>query len=253
MALQLTASSLPPYAGPPLPPDEDERVGALRTLHIEEGQADPVLDSLCNLVCSLLKVRIAGARPTPACGPVRERRFQSALKSAWPSSWRARVRAVLWAGTRPALGRTQCCGGAAHHAGSLFNAVTQIVRRSPGAAARQDGSTCTAATCGGWQGPAGALRLYVGSALAARARAGVTIVERDHQFYKALSGHEKITIPRAWSFCQYTFLPKLPTVLVVEDAAQDARCRHPGERAPTLAEAWPLVAVAEYAAQHAGC
>jgi len=81
----------------------------------------------------------------------------------------------------------------------------------------------------------------------------VTIVERDHQFYKALSGHEKITIPRAWSFCQYTFLPKLPTVLVVEDAAQDARCRPPGERAPTLAEAWPLVAVAEYAAQHAGC
>ena len=63
MALQLTANSIPPYAGPPLPPDEDARVGALRTLQIEEGQADPVLDSLCNLVCSLLKVRIAGARP----------------------------------------------------------------------------------------------------------------------------------------------------------------------------------------------
>ncbi|KAK9834150.1 hypothetical protein WJX81_003157 [Elliptochloris bilobata] len=80
-------------------------------LQVEEGQADPVLDSLCNLVCSLLKVRIAG----------------------------------------------------------------------------------------------------------------VSIVERDRQFYKALSGHAKLTIPRAWSFCQYTFLPKLPTVLVVEDAAKDER------------------------------
>lgn len=61
MALQVSANSRPPYAGPPLPPDEDARVRALRTLQIEEGQADPVLDSLCNLVCSLLKVRIAGA------------------------------------------------------------------------------------------------------------------------------------------------------------------------------------------------
>ena len=39
-------------------------MGALRTLQIEEGQADPVLDSLCNLVCSLLNVRIAGAGKT---------------------------------------------------------------------------------------------------------------------------------------------------------------------------------------------
>ena len=54
--------------------------------------------------------------------------------------------------------------------------------------------------------------------------AGVSIVERDRQFYKALSGHAKMTIPRAWSFCQYTFLPKLPSVLVVEDAAEDERC-----------------------------
>lgn len=54
--------------------------------------------------------------------------------------------------------------------------------------------------------------------------AGVSIVERDRQFYKALSGHAKLTIPRAWSFCQYTFLPKLPSVLVVEDAAEDERC-----------------------------
>ena len=56
---------------------------------------------------------------------------------------------------------------------------------------------------------------------------GVTIVEHDRQFYKALSGHAKVTIPRAWSFCQYTFLPKLPSVMVVEDASKDARCAAP--------------------------
>ena len=56
---------------------------------------------------------------------------------------------------------------------------------------------------------------------------GVTIVEHDRQYYKALSGHAKLTIPRAWSFCQYTFLPKLPSVMVVEDASKDARCVYP--------------------------
>ena len=66
MALQVAVSAGPPYAGPPLPLDEDERVSALRTLQISEGQADPVLDSLCNLVCSLLKVRLAGAATPPA-------------------------------------------------------------------------------------------------------------------------------------------------------------------------------------------
>ena len=73
MALQVAASAGPPYAGPPLPLDEEERVNALRTLQISEGQADPVLDSLCNLVCSLLKVRMAGAAALPVqtpCPPV---------------------------------------------------------------------------------------------------------------------------------------------------------------------------------------
>ena len=73
MALQVAASAGPPYAGPPLPLDEEERVSALRTLQIKEGQADPVLDSLCNLVCSLLKVRMAGAAVLPVqtpCPPV---------------------------------------------------------------------------------------------------------------------------------------------------------------------------------------
>lgn len=77
MDLQVAGSAGPPYAGPPLPLDEDARVSALRTLQIKEGQADPVLDSLCNLVCSLLKVRIAGAAAlpmpascSPALGPV---------------------------------------------------------------------------------------------------------------------------------------------------------------------------------------
>lgn len=73
MALQVAASAGPPYAGPPLPLDEEERVNALRTLQIKEGQADPVLDSLCNLVCSLLKVRMAGAAAPPVqtpCPPV---------------------------------------------------------------------------------------------------------------------------------------------------------------------------------------
>ena len=60
---------------------------------------------------------------------------------------------------------------------------------------------------------------------------GVTIVEHDRQFYKALSGHAKVTIPRAWSFCQYTFLPKLPSVMVVEDASKDARCAAPSSAA----------------------
>ena len=59
----------------------------------------------------------------------------------------------------------------------------------------------------------------------------MTIVERDRQFYKALSGHAKLTIPRAWSFCQYTFLPKLPSVMVVEDASKDARCAAVSSRA----------------------
>jgi hypothetical protein len=254
MALQLTASSRPPYAGPPLPPDEDERVGALRTLHIEEGQADPVLDSLCNLVCSLLKVRIAGARPAPECVPVRKFCFQSALNCAGPSSWRTRVRTALWGGTGPASGRTRCCGGAARRAGSLFSAVTQIEAagelRRCGWSGRVEVYRCGVRRVARASGSPTDARWGCGHG--AHARAGVSIVERDRQFYKALStGHEKITIPRAWSFCQYTFLPKLPSVLVVEDAAQDARCLPMS--APRACEAWPVVAVAEDAAQQAGC
>ncbi len=59
-------------------------------------------------------------------------------------------------------------------------------------------------------------------------------MEHDRQYYKALSGRAKTTIPRAWSFCQYTFLPKLPSVLVVEDASKDERCGTQVEVAATL-------------------
>ena len=55
--------------------------------------------------------------------------------------------------------------------------------------------------------------------------AAVSIVERDRQYSKSTGGtQERWSTPRHMSFCAYTFLPKLPSVLVVEDTLKDARC-----------------------------
>ena len=55
--------------------------------------------------------------------------------------------------------------------------------------------------------------------------AAVSIVERDRQYHKSTGGTcARVATARSLSFCQYTFLPKLPTVLVVEDTLKDKRC-----------------------------
>ncbi len=54
--------------------------------------------------------------------------------------------------------------------------------------------------------------------------AAVSIVEKTRQYLKSAYGSERNIIPRSMSFCQFTFLTRLPVVLVVEDAQQDERC-----------------------------
>ncbi len=54
--------------------------------------------------------------------------------------------------------------------------------------------------------------------------AAVSIVEKTRQYLKSAYGSQRNIIPRSMSFCQFTFLTRLPVVLVVEDAQQDERC-----------------------------
>ena len=56
------------------------------------------------------------------------------------------------------------------------------------------------------------------------AGAAVSIVEKTRQYLKSAYGSQRNIIPRSMSFCQFTFLTRLPVVLVVEDAQEDARC-----------------------------
>ena len=52
----------------------------------------------------------------------------------------------------------------------------------------------------------------------------MSIVEKTRQYLKSAYGSQRNIIPRSMSFCQFTFLTRLPVVLVVEDAQQDERC-----------------------------
>ncbi|KAK9915679.1 hypothetical protein WJX75_002576 [Coccomyxa subellipsoidea] len=100
------------YKGPTLPPDEDARCRTLEALDVQPEADDPVLSSLCKLLCSLLKV--------PA--------------------------------------------------------------------------------------------------------AAVSIVERERQVLKSTGGTmPRTVVPRSASFCQHTFVHKLPVVMVIEDTYKDAR------------------------------
>ena len=51
----------------------------------------------------------------------------------------------------------------------------------------------------------------------------MSIVEKTRQYLKSAHGMARRSIPRSMSFCQFTFLTKLPVVLVVEDAQEDER------------------------------
>ena len=53
--------------------------------------------------------------------------------------------------------------------------------------------------------------------------AAVSIVEKTRQYLKSTHGMARRSVPRSMSFCQFTFLTRLPVVLVVEDAQQDKR------------------------------
>ena len=60
----------------------------------------------------------------------------------------------------------------------------------------------------------------------------MSIVERERQYHKSTGGTcGRVATPRSMSFCQYTFLPRLPTVLVVEDTLKDERCAGPAGKA----------------------
>ena len=52
------------YKGPLLPADEDERMRTVCCV-VQNDEDDPVLSSICKLVCSLLRVPSAGLHPTP--------------------------------------------------------------------------------------------------------------------------------------------------------------------------------------------
>ena len=61
----LEIKAIAAYKGPSLPEDEDER---MRTVccAVQNDQDDPVLSSICKLVCSLLRVPTAGQVQTAA-------------------------------------------------------------------------------------------------------------------------------------------------------------------------------------------
>ena len=58
----LEIKAIAAYKGPGLPDDEEER---MRTVccAVQDDQDDPVLSSICKLVCSLLRVPTAGSPP----------------------------------------------------------------------------------------------------------------------------------------------------------------------------------------------
>ena len=58
------------YPRAALPEDENDRVATLNTL-VQTSDDDPVLASLCKLLCSLLKMPAAGARSLRALPPAR--------------------------------------------------------------------------------------------------------------------------------------------------------------------------------------
>ena len=54
--------------------------------------------------------------------------------------------------------------------------------------------------------------------------AAVSIVERERQVLKSTGGTmPRTVVPRSASFCQHTFVHKLPVVMVIEDTYKDAR------------------------------
>ena len=84
-------------------------------------------------------------------------------------------------------------------------------------------------------------------------RTAVSIVERERQYSKSTGGkQQRWSTPRHMSFCAYTFLPKLPSVLVVEDTLKDARCapslhdRAPSRSPPACAPALSLACFPTY-------
>ena len=52
---------------------------------------------------------------------------------------------------------------------------------------------------------------------------GVSILDKDRLFYKALVGIPRCSHSRDTSFCSWTLLPPVPEVLVVEDTLEDRR------------------------------
>lgn len=59
-----TSPALDSYEGKVvLPEDEEDRLKTVDILDMEPEEDDPVLASLCKLVCSLIKVPAAGAVP----------------------------------------------------------------------------------------------------------------------------------------------------------------------------------------------
>ena len=68
----LEIKAIAAYKGPSLPDDEDER---MRTVccAVQNDQDDPVLSSICKLVCSLLRVPTAGEAILLPCPSIKSK------------------------------------------------------------------------------------------------------------------------------------------------------------------------------------
>jgi hypothetical protein len=74
------------YVRTPLPANEEDRLQTLHTL-VQTTDDDPVLASLCKLLCSLLKMPAAGARPPlpqPCIAPVVAKAPRHPSQTLWP-------------------------------------------------------------------------------------------------------------------------------------------------------------------------
>lgn len=77
--------------------------------------------------------------------------------------------------------------------------------------------------------------------------AAVSIVERERQVLKSTGGTmPRSIVPRSASFCQHTFVHKLPVVMVVEDTFKDERWA-----LPTSLCAVPAVPACNLSSSHA--
>lgn len=87
-AAAATAAQVPAeFEGAPLPANEAERMEMVHCMQVLDSPEDPVLNSLCTLLCSILKVPLAGPNGRACCLSCKRPHSTSVLFTRPASSW----------------------------------------------------------------------------------------------------------------------------------------------------------------------